>query len=110
MEDSLFCSNIIYKKLEKRDIYKKYQAGLIDMESEGVQKVCLKYNIPFVALKIILDDSDTNLPEDLVNFYFKNKKLKYLFKFPFYLFVLIKLGLSFFKARIVLKKVCNILF
>ena len=74
MEDNLFCSNnIIYKKSEKKDIYKKYQAGLIDMESEGVQKVCIKYKIPFVALKIILDDSETSLPEDLVNFYFKDK-------------------------------------
>ena len=46
------------------------------MESEGVQKVCIKYKIPFVALKIILDDSETSLPEDLVNFYFKDRKIK----------------------------------
>ena len=111
MEDNLFCSNnIIYKKSEKKDIYKKYQAGLIDMESEGVQKVCIKYKIPFVALKIILDDSETSLPEDLVNFYFKDEKLKYLYKFPLYLFAIIKLGLSFLKARGVMKKVCRKLF
>ena len=101
VEDNLFCSNnIIYKKSEKKDIYKKYQAGLIDMESEGVQKVCIKYKIPFVALKIILDDSETSLPEDLVNFYFKDEKLKYLYKFPLYLFAIIELGLSFLKARV----------
>ena len=61
---------------EKKDIYEKYQASLIDMESEGVQKVCIKNKIPFVAIKVVLDDSDTSLPEDLVNFYFKDKKLK----------------------------------
>lgn len=111
MEDSLFCSNnIIYKELEKKDIYKKYQAGLIDMESEGVQKVCIKYKIPFVALKIILDDSETSLPEDLVNFYFEDKKLKYLYRLPLYLFAITKLGLNFLKARSVLKKVCSKLF
>ena len=111
MEDSLFCSNnIIYKESEKKDIYKKYQAGLIDMESEGVQKVCIKYKIPFVAIKVVLDDSDTSLPEDLVNFYFKDKKLKYLYKFPLNLFAIIRLGLCFFKAQSVLKKVCRELF
>ena len=75
-----------------------------------MQKVCIKYKIPFVALKIILDDSDTSLPEDLVNFYFKDKKLKYLYKFPLNFFAVIRLGLCFLKAQSVLKKVCRELF
>ena len=110
-EKNLFCSEkIIYKKSEKKDIYDLYDAHLIDMESESVQKISKKKNIPFVALKISLDDSETSLPEDFIKIYMKEKSKIYLFKCIFYLPTIFKLAIDYQRSKKKLDQVCRHLF
>ena len=110
-DEDLFCSEkIIYQKYEKQILYEKFQAGLIDMESEGVQLTADKHDIPFVAIKVILDNSETSIPKELVNLYINEKKNLDWIKIPIFFPMILKLGIDYFKAKKNLSKVCNSLF
>ena len=110
-DEDLFCSEkIIYQKYEKQILYEKFQAGLIDMESEGVQLTADKHDIPFVAIKVILDNSETSIPKELVNLYINEKKILDWIKIPIFFPMILKLGIDYFKAKKNLSKVCNSLF
>ncbi|MGD0900763.1 MAG: hypothetical protein ABR915_23265 [Thermoguttaceae bacterium] len=50
---------------EKRELGSKYQAVACDMESLAVAEVCRERNVPFLAVRVISDMADEELPRDL---------------------------------------------
>ncbi len=110
-DEDLFCSEkIVYQKYEKQILYEKFRVGLIDMESEGVQLTADKHGIPFVAIKVILDNSETSIPKELVNLYINEKNFLDLIKIPILFPKILKLGIDYFKAKNSLLKVCKSIF
>lgn len=49
----------------KRAAQRRYLATAVDMESAAVASVAAEHNVPFVALRAIVDERDDSLPEAL---------------------------------------------
>ncbi|GHT38520.1 hypothetical protein FACS189427_12670 [Planctomycetales bacterium] len=49
----------------KLKLYKETGAELVDMETFAVAEVCLRRNVPFLSIRIILDTADEEFPKDI---------------------------------------------
>jgi adenosylhomocysteine nucleosidase len=69
----LLCADrIIRLPQEKRSLGEKHQALAVDMETLAVAEVCRRRQIPFLAIRVIIDAVDDQLPSD-VNYLLKQK-------------------------------------
>ncbi len=63
MAGSLYQSDkILTEVAEKKALFAKHKATAVDMESVAVAKVASQANLPFMALRAIVDSSDQALP------------------------------------------------
>ena len=115
--DRLFSANqIISNKTKKKYVYQKYNTAIVDMESESIQKVAFEKKIPFLCLRVVLDESHLEIPEQFLKIYKPNKKLR-IFKTlklclnnPSIVIFFFKIGISFLKAYFVLRKISKLIF
>lgn len=56
---------IVVKREEKRDLYQKYRADLVDMETDAVAEVCNEFNVPLICTRIVSDTADEDIPPDI---------------------------------------------
>jgi adenosylhomocysteine nucleosidase len=108
-------SGIISKAKEKSALFNENSAIAVDMESASVAQVCQKQNIPFIAIRTIVDSADFNLPvavshsmtaEGSVNL---AKLILYTIRHPSEIPSLIKLGKHFKAANKKLKQISLLL-
>jgi len=50
---------------QKRNLYKKTGAELVDMETFAVAEVCRRREIPFLSIRVILDTAEDQIPQDI---------------------------------------------
>lgn len=105
--------DIVSLSSDKKQLHKKTQAIVLDMESVAVAKVAQEKNLPFLAIRAIADPVTMDLPK-AVNVAMSDKGkvlisplLKYLLLHPSELAGLIKLGLHFSAAKKTLKHVAT---
>ena len=103
-------SNIINKQDQKKELSIKKNISAIDMESEFIQKEAIKKKVPFIALRVIFDDLELNIPDfikkssntkGVINY---KKVILNLILRPINFIQLIKLSINFFMCIKVLKK------
>jgi adenosylhomocysteine nucleosidase len=105
--------NIVSSSKEKKQLHSRTGAVAVDMESIAIAKVARQYSLPFLAIRVIVDPVNMNLP--LAIDYSLNgmgeivlgKLLLFLFRHPAELPGLIKLGLHFNAAKKTLKSVAK---
>jgi hopanoid-associated phosphorylase len=106
---------IVSLSVDKKQLYEKTQAIVLDMESVAVAKVAQEKNLPFLAIRAIADPVTMDLPKAVSVAMNDNGKvlisplLKYLLLHPAELTGLIKLGLHFSAAKKTLKQVATAL-
>ncbi len=61
----LTADRIIRLPAEKRTLGEKHQAVAVDMESFAVAQVCRRHKVPFMAVRVISDGVDDELPSDV---------------------------------------------
>jgi len=59
----LTTERVIVDASEKRELYKKFGAMVVDMESYGVLDVCARYELPAAVLRVISDEAADDLPD-----------------------------------------------
>ena len=107
---------IVNSTQKKKTILKKFDASAVDMESASIQKVANKNNIPFVCIRVILDNQSTNIPKELDGIINKKSKVSAIKLFrlliykPLLLFSLMKISFYFFKSYLTLRKVSKNIF
>lgn len=52
---------------DKRQLFKTFGASVVDMEGFAVGSVCQKKGVPFLSVRVILDEANETLPGDLKN-------------------------------------------
>lgn len=69
--------------LIRDNFFKKFQAGLVDMEAYGLAQTAAIVDIPFYSIKIVSDSADENTKNDFIKDYEKlSEKLgEYVIKF-----------------------------
>lgn len=69
--------------LIRDNFFKKFQAGLVDMEAYGLAQTAAIADIPFYSIKIVSDSADENTKNDFIKEYEKlSEKLgEYVIKF-----------------------------
>ena len=69
--------------LIRDNFFKKFQAGLVDMEAYGLAQAAAILDIPFYSIKIVSDSADENTKNDFIKDYEKlSEKLgEYVIKF-----------------------------
>ena len=109
-------NNIINKQDQKKELSIKKNISAIDMESEFIQKEAIKKKVPFIALRVIFDDLELNIPDFIekcsdtkgaINY---KKIILILILRPTNFFHLIKLTINFFMCIRVLKKLARKIF
>ena len=101
---------------KKRTILKEYDASAVDMESASIQKIANKNKIPFVCIRVILDNQSTNIPRELDGIINKTSKVSTIKLFrllifkPLILFSLMKISFYFFKSYLTLRHVSKNIF
>ena len=63
----LTSDEIVSQPSEKKRLGEKFGASLVDMETFAVADTCRSANVPFLAVRVILDPLDETLPPDLKN-------------------------------------------
>ena len=105
--------HIVSTSDEKNKIHLNTKAVALDMESIAIAKVANKYRLPYLAIRVIADPAEMNLPlaishsvnhEGEVSL---SKLLVYLARHPTELPGLIRLGLHFKAAKTTLKLVAK---
>lgn len=56
-------TSVITTAAEKRLLYERVGAGAVDMESAAVARVAFANHIPWVAVRVVIDIADQELPE-----------------------------------------------
>lgn len=67
---------------EKRDLFQKTGAAVVDMESRGVAEAAREAKLPFVAIRAVADPADRTLPKvatDAINAHGRLRPLRVLF-------------------------------
>ena len=105
--------SIVSSSKDKNQLYSKTGAIALDMESIAIAKVARQNALPFLAIRVIVDPANMNLPNaisyslneqgDIV----MSKLLLFLALHPFELIGLIKLGLHFKAAKNTLKLIAK---
>jgi adenosylhomocysteine nucleosidase len=58
-----YCSDVILATPEAREsVYQKYQAHIVEMETEPVYKLCKAQGVPILAVRVVSDTVDDVLP------------------------------------------------
>ena len=104
---------MIGKACDKNRLYQTTQAIAVDMESAAVAQLAHQAQIPFIAIRSIVDPAQLDLPKAL-NYAMTDsgvisisKLLRYLCSHPGDLPRLIKLGLHFNAAKKTLKHLAS---
>ena len=106
-------NSIVSACKEKQQLHALTGAIAVDMESIAVAKVARRHGHPFLAIRVIVDPVDMNLP-GAIHYSLNNqgeivlgKLLLFLARHPAELLGLIKLGLHFKAARNTLKTIAG---
>ena len=106
-------TSIVSSSKEKNRLHSITGAVALDMESIAIARVAWQHALPFLAIRVIADPVDMNLPQ-AINYSLNNrgevvlgKLLLFLFLHPAELPGLIKLGLHFNAARKTLKSIAG---
>lgn len=106
--------NILKTQTEKKDLYQISGAEVADMESFYIGQEAQRHQIPFIALRVIIDTFDFDMPERLTQCISIEgrvsirKILINLCKQPRLLLSLLLLGNNFHKTRKALKNISQI--
>lgn len=113
-EGHLFTSDtLISHSREKQRIHQQSQAMALDMESTAIAEVASQALVPFLAIRVIADPVEMNLPQAVQHALNADgrvelpKLLRYLLLHPAEISGLIRLGLHFHAARKTLKLVAR---
>tara|TARA_B100001248_G_scaffold243616_1_gene212031 strand:- start:1099 stop:1770 length:672 start_codon:yes stop_codon:yes gene_type:complete len=105
----------ILKAKEKQMLAKRFGSVAVDMESLGIISVTKQKAVPYLSIRVILDDSKTTLPTWISHLLKENKSSrraillsKQLFK-PGELYSLIKLAFLYKRAAKKLNRISNLL-
>jgi adenosylhomocysteine nucleosidase len=104
---------IVSSSTDKTKLHATTGAIALDMESVAVAKVALSKNLPFLAVRAVVDPVNMNLPKAIMHSLndqgdvVLSKLLLFLLTHPFELPGLIKLGLYFNKAKSKLRMVAQ---
>lgn len=116
-EKILYTSDQIINSItKKQEIFNRFNAFAVDMESASIQKIANKQNISFVCIRVILDDKLLCFPKEVENIFNNESKIskieivKLLIKKPSLFFILVKISYYFFKSLMVLRKVSTKIF
>ena len=117
-QNLLGVSRIINTQSDNQLILKKFKkkVSFIDMESVNIQKIAFKNKVPFLVIRVILDDTSFAIPDFLVKCIdSKGNLIKKLFatkilQEPIRIISLIKLFFRFKKSKKVLQKISSNLF
>jgi hopanoid-associated phosphorylase len=106
-------ASLVSTGTDKKQVHSRTGAVALDMETVAIAKVARQHTIPFLAIRVIVDPVDMDLPL-AINHSLNNdgeivmgRLLAYLFLHPAELPGLIKLGLHFNAAKKTLKLVAN---
>ncbi|NOQ17440.1 MAG: phosphorylase [Methyloprofundus sp.] len=108
-------SLIIASAKEKLSLFNKSSAIAVDMESAAAAQVCQKKNIPFIAIRTIVDPANFNLPTAISHSMTSEgcvslaKLILYLISHPSEIPSLIQLGKHFKAANKKLKQISPLL-
>lgn len=109
--DLLHTPNILQTSNEKEALYQCSAAAASDMESFFIAQEAQKHQIPFLALRVVIDDAHFTMPRQLIQSISANGEvalkatLLSLCKHPSLLSPLITLAINFNKSRKVLKRI-----
>lgn len=63
----LTAEKVVESPAEKKRLAERFGASLVDMEGFAVGKVCERHGVPFLSIRVILDEADETMPSDLKN-------------------------------------------
>ena len=116
-DKTLYTSDQIINSITKKEeIFDRFNAFAVDMESASIQNIADEKNISFVCIRVILDDKLLCFPEEIENIFNKQSKIskieivKLLIKKPGLFFILFKISFYFFRSLMALRKVSTKIF
>ena len=117
-QNLLTVSKILNTQSDKQFLLNKFKKKIsfIDMESVNIQKRALKRKVPFLVIRVILDDTSFSIPNFLINCIdeegnlIKNLFVIKILQKPIRILSLIKLFLRYRKSKKVLQKISHKLF
>ncbi len=116
-DKTLYTSDQIINSITKKEeIFDRFNAFAVDMESASIQNIADEKNISFVCIRVILDDKFLCFPEEIENIINNESKIskieivKLLIRKPSIIFILFKISFYFVKSLIVLRKVSTKIF
>ncbi len=104
---------IINDKKIKTQLFNKFNVSSIDMESEAINNVSREFEIPFIILRVIFDDTKFSIPEFIKKNTDHKGNVKYtkvlvnLIKEPFQIFQFFKLIKYYCVAKNKLRVIAN---
>ena len=61
---AIYCAaEVIETQTAKQTTHSQYGASAVDMESAGIAQAAIRFDIPFIAVRIVLDEVSDTLPE-----------------------------------------------
>lgn len=113
----LFSSDQLINTPQKKEIIlKKFGALAVDMETSSIQNEAKKKRIPFVCIRVILDNKKSHVPKEFGDFFsedskiIKAKVLKLILTKPWIIYSFIRMSFYFFKSLVVLRGVSKKVF
>ncbi len=77
-DGKIFCSpHPLFTYEEKLSAHREHKALVVDMESEGVRIIAAKYNIPFIAIKVVSDGLGDDVPKLPLGIIFLSKLVRF---------------------------------
>ena len=61
----LTVDRVVLRAADKAELYRSYQADLVDMESSAVAAVCQEKMVRFLSIRVISDDAHGDLPAEI---------------------------------------------
>ena len=104
---------IINDKKIKTRLFNKLNVSSIDMESEAINKISKEFQIPFIILRVILDDTKFSIPEFIKKNTDRQGNVKYtkvlidLIKEPLQIFQFFRLIRYYYVAKNKLRDIAN---
>lgn len=104
---------IINDKKIKTQLFNKFNVSSIDMESEAINNISREFQIPFIILRVIFDDTKFSIPKFIKKNTDHNGNVKYtevlvdLIKEPFQIFQFFKLIKYYCVAKNKLRVIAN---
>jgi nucleoside phosphorylase len=103
--------NVLKTSKEKLSLYENFGAIAADMESFFIAREACQLQIPFLALRVILDEANFNMPDELSQCVSDGGEIHLarillnVCKNPTFLFSLLMLARNFSKVRKILKQI-----